>query len=951
MTRRILFAGLTWVLVVVFTAPPLHAQGTGQIEGVARDEQGGALPGAAVSLRNEESGVTRTVVSGSEGRYVLPALSPGRYLLRAELSGFATQEVRDIVITIGLELRRDVTLKIRAVAETVTVSAEAPVVDTTKAEVSGVVTRQQIESLPINSRQYLSLALLMPGTTIDATRSFFATVNAGGSMTFNGTGNIVDGTINNWVEDGEPRQDLPEDAVEEFKVTNALPKAEFGLSTGGVVQVVTKSGANAMHGDAFEYFRDKALNARGVFETTKPAYRRNQFGGSAGGAIVTDRMHYYGAFERTAIDEFYTVNAPAAFYSALDGTFQRSTTRNLYYGRGDWQISNAQNAFVRYLQEGELTPCVGCGGTTTSNGSFDQNVPRRSLALGHTWIRSARQLNEIRFQYAYAAFYGYPSGTPLFTDIGSFPAERTNRQTPTLVFPSLTYGSSYDDASPESRWEFKDTFTMNFSKHDIKIGGEYDHNHYRVDDAIGLLKGTYTFAQDQLFNPSDPSSIANLKNPILFTATSAPVSTVDPSRYYVAFVQDDWKPRARLTFNLGLRWEYLWGPSNEGLNPNDFPVTLPYVDVAKRGHRTNFGPRTGVAWDVNGDGGTVVRGGWGIYYGHIRTLAAIEEYRNYHRQSITIPNPSYPDPYQGQNPASFIVSSSTPNITIADNGMRQPMAQQASAGFSRNLGGDFAIHADALYNHTRYDYKTLNVNFRNPATGLTVLGMPPLANFGRIDRVQPTSDLTNRQVYVKVEKRYSHRYQYMASYTYTNSRDNAPMARYIDTFTSYDVGPSNGERRHAVVASGSFALPWDVTLGVVWTARSPLPWSATAGRDLNRDGFNTDLVPGTTRNSGSRDLNLAAVNAWRAQNGLAPISDAQIDSSRINIMDARLSKAFIFSGRKVELLAQAFNLFNTRNLQAQFGSGRIGNALSPVFGSIVSARPNFQAELALRFTF
>jgi hypothetical protein len=951
MNPRIPLAGPIWVLAIVCTAAPLFAQGTGQIEGVVRDEQGGVLPGATVSLRNDDSGVTRTVVTKPDGRYVLPALSPGRYTLRAELSGFATQEVRDVVITIGLELRRDVTLKLRAVAETVTVNAESPVVDTTKAEVSGVVTRQQIETLPINSRQYLSLALLMPGTTIDATRSFFATVNVGGSMTFNGTGNIVDGTINNWVEDGEPRQDLPEDAVEEFKITNALPKAEFGLSTGGVVQVVTKSGANVMHGDAFEYFRDKALNARGVFETTKPAYRRNQFGGGAGGPIVTSRMHYYGAFERTAIDEFYTVNAPATFYSAVDGTFLRRTTRNLYYARSDWQISNAQNAFARYLQEGELTPCVNCGGATASNASFDQNVPRRSLAIGHTWIRSARQLNEFRFQYAYAAFYGYPSGTSLFTDIGNFPPERTNRQTTTLVFPSLTYGSSYDDASPESRWELKDTFTLNFSKHDVKFGGEYDHNHYRVDDAIGLLKGTYTFAQDQFFNPSDPSSIASLKNPILFTATSAPVSTVDPSRYYVAFVQDDWKLRPRLTLNLGLRWEYLWGPSNEGLDPNDFPVTLPYVDVSTRGHRTNVGPRAGFAWDVNGDGGTVVRGGWGIYYGHIRTLAAIEEYRNFHRLSITIQNPAYPDPYRGQNRANFIVSSRTPNVTIADNDLRQPMAQQASLGFSRNLGGDFAIHVDALYNHTQYDYKTLNVNFVNPATGLTVLGAAPLPNFGRIDRVQPTSNLKHRQVYVKMEKRYSHRYQYMVSYTYTNSRDNAPMARYIDAFTSFDFGPSNGERRHAVVASGSFLLPWDLTLGVVWTARSPLPWSQTAGRDLNRDGFNTDLVPGTTRNSGSRELDLAAVNAWRAANGLAAVSESQIDSSRINIMDARLSKAFNFSGRKVELLAQAFNLFNTTNLQAQFGSGRIGNALSPVFGTIVSARPNFQGELAVRFTF
>ena len=298
------------------------AQGTGQIEGVVRDEQRLVLPGVALSLRNADSGVTRTVVSESDGRYVFPALLPGRYVLRTDVSGFAPQELRDVVITIGLELRHDFTLKLQAVAETVTVSAEAPLVDATKAEVAGIVTRQQIETLPINSRQYLSLALLMPGTTVDATRSFFSTVNVGGSMTFNGTGNVVDGTINNWVEDGEPRQDLPEDAVGEFKVTNALPKAEFGLATGGVVQVVTKSGGNRVRGDAFEYFRDKSLNAQGVFEATKPAYRRNQFGGSVGGPIVADRMHYYGAFERTAIDEFYTVTAPASFYSAVDGTFR-----------------------------------------------------------------------------------------------------------------------------------------------------------------------------------------------------------------------------------------------------------------------------------------------------------------------------------------------------------------------------------------------------------------------------------------------------------------------------------------------------------------------------------------------------------------------------------------------------------------------------------------------------
>ena len=531
-----------------------------------------------------------------------------------------------------------------------------------------------------------------------------------------------------------------------------------------------------------------------------------------------------------------------------------------------------------------------------------------------------------------------------FTYVGSFPESRTARQSATLVFPSLTYGSSYDDASLETRWEFRDAYTLNFTKHDLKFGGEYNYNTYIVDDAIGLVKGTYTFSQDQVFNPQDPASVAGLKNPILFTATSAPVTTDDPSRYYVAFVQDDWRVHPGVTLNLGLRWEYLWGPSNEAFDAADYPVTIPYADASQRGYKKNFGPRTGIAWDVKGNGQTVVRAGWGIYYGHIRTLAAIDEYRNYHRFSITIPNPAYPDPYQGQDPSAFITSSSTPNITVAANDLRQPKSQQVSGGISRSLGEQFAVHVDATYNHTKYDYKTLNINAPDPATGLR-----PLVQFGRIDQIRPASDLSNRAVYLRFEKRFTHRYQYTVSYTHTNSRDNAPFSRFLDPFDhTIDFGPSNGERRNAVVASGSFLLPWDLTLGAVWQYRTPLPWSATAGKDLNKDGFNTDLVPGTTRNSGSRDLNLDAVNAYRILNGLQPVSASQIDTSRINLMDVRLSKTVPLGRVKADVLVQAFNVLNTKNLQAQFGSGRIGNALSPSFGQILSARPTRQVELALR---
>jgi outer membrane receptor protein involved in Fe transport len=946
---RSIVNGILLAVVVSTVLSPVTAlaQGpTGRIEGTVRDEQGGALPGVTMTLRNQDSGVTRTVVTEPDGRYAFPALSPGKYTLKAELAGFATGETTDIEITIGFERRLDVAMKVQALQETLTVRGEAPVVDTSKAEVAGVVTRAQIEMLPINSRQYLSLALLVPGTTVDATRAFFATVNAGGSMTFNGTGNVVDGMINNWAEDGEPRQDLPEDAVEEFKVTNSSYKAEFGLATGGVVQVVTKSGTNRFRGTAFEYFRNKALNSKGVFETVKPEYRRNQFGGSAGGPIIQDRLHFFGAYERTKTDEFYTVTTgQPQFYSALEGTFPLPSFRNLYSARGDWQISNSQSLFARYLHEDEKKACQGCGGTSASG--HDEEIPRKSLVVGHTWIRGVRSLNDFRFQYAHAAFFGYPGGSDPWSQVGQFPASRLERSTRTYRFPSLTYGNNYDYISPESRWEFRDTYSLNFSAHNVKFGGEYNYNPYVSEDALNLFGtgGTYTFNVDQPFNPNDPASIAGLTGASNYTATTDPTTATHPTHYYVAFVQDDWKLRSNVTINLGLRYERLYGNANEDLDISQFPAPLPFVDVSQRGDKNNLGPRVGVAWDVNGDGATVVRGAYGTYYGHIRLLGTLPEFNNYKTFSITIPNPLYPDPFNGRDPHDFIGTVTSPNLTVVANDMKQPTAHQFSAGISRRLTGELAVHVDGVYNNSNGDYKVLDINPRDPVTRLR-----PLPEYSRIDQVRPDTELHYRAIYTKLEKRFSHNNQFLVSYTYTNSRDNGPMGRYLDPFDhSIDEGPSNGERRHAIVASGSVLLPWDFTLGTVWSYRTPLPWSATAGADLNGDGFTSDLVPGTTRNSGSRNLNLDAVNAYRATTGRAPIPASQIESSRINILDLRASKRFPIAGdRRIELMLQAFNLFNTKNLQAQFGSGRQGNALSPSFGRILSARPARQIELAAR---
>lgn len=935
---------LTLLLIIGIAGPAMAQGGTGEITGTAVDAQGGVLPGVTVTLRNQETGVARTTVTETDGTYRFPALNPGRYTVSAELVGFSTIEARDIEITIGLGLKQDFTMQVQTVAETVIVTGTAPVVDTTKSEVSGVVTQQQIEALPVNSRQYLSLALLMPGTSMDSTRAFFATVNVGGSVTFNSTGNLVDGVINNFAEDGEPRQNMPEDAVEEFKVSNVQYKAEFGLATGGIVQVVTKSGTNALHGTAFEYFRDKSLNALGVFETEKPAYRRHQYGGSVGGPILRNKFHYFAAVERTKVDEFYTVTTGApAFYSAVEGTFPKPFTRNLYFGRVDGQITNSQSFFARYAHEDERSTCNSCGGTTASTAGFDQETPRRALVVGHTWVRGTRQLNDFRFQYARAAYYISPAGTEIWTDIGETSAARLQRLTRQFQFPSLTYGSSNDQIGPESRWQFKDTYAIAFPSHDVKFGVDISHMPYKYENTGNPL-GTYSFSRDQYFDPNDPASVAALTGAATFAASVPPVTTPHPNDYYVAFVQDDWKLADNLTVNLGFRWERLYGAANEDLDPSIFPIEIPYIDVSQRGDTNNFGPRAGLAWDVLGTGRTVVRGGYGLYYGHVRILGNLTEFRNYQQFSINITNPSYPDPYGGRDPLSFIVSGPA-NITVVANDYVQPYSHQFNAGFSHQLVGAYSLHVDGVVTNTNHDRKIRDINARPPGTTTR-----PNPTFARVDNNQSTGSARYRALYTKLEKRFSQRNQFMVTYTYVHSRDNNPLNRYLDPFDlEIDEGPSNGERRHAVVANGSVLLPLDVTLGAVWTMRTQLPWNATAGRDLNVDGFNTDLVPGTTRNSGSRDLNLDAVNAWRTINGRAPIPESQLESSRINIVDVRAMKAIRFGATtRLDLIGQVFNLFNTTNLQAQYGGGRVTNALSDSFGRILTARPGRQAEFAVR---
>jgi len=948
------------------------AQTTGdaEISGNVKDPTGSAIPDAALSLTNQDTGVARTSKSDGDGHYRFAAVLPGRYSLRVEAPGFAAATMADIVLNIGAFVTHDVSMSVGGVQESVMVTGEIPPIDVSKSDVSGVVTNEQIDMLPINTRQFINLALLEPGTSQDSSRTFYNSVQMGGASHYWSNGFSVDGVTNTWAEMGEPRQNFPMGAIQEFKVNTIQYKADQGLSAGGVVNIVTKSGTNEFHGEAFEYARDQIFNRDDRFTQaadknvglSKAPFRRDQFGGDAGGPIVRNKVHFYAAFERTQTATAYTIYIPGAasqFYSTFQGVHDRPIHDQMLNARVDYQLTNNQHLFARYSQEWNFITWNGCGGTSMSN-CYDGQIPRHAVVAGHTWTPTPTIVNEIRFQYAFSSYLLGPSGTPIFTQMGSYPAARLNALQTTLVFPSFSWGNDYADNGVEKRWEGKDDLSIVKGAHTIKLGIDVSRVPFE-DDAPNGYAGQYTFAHDHYFNPSDPASLAALaasNDATVFTATRPPIDTKDPTSELGFYLQDDWRVRRNLTVSLGVRYDREFNALNEFLNPNSlagrpYNAIVPIPGMGDPGHRSsgkNFGPRVGFAWDIRGDSKDVIRGGYGIYYQNLQTLQNFGELRNYAQCSVLINQPAYPDPFGGQDWGTFC-SHAAPSPTIIDPNYRNPYTQQFNLGYSRELTHDFSIHLDGAYSHSLHDYRTVDLNY-------PINGVRPYPQFARILDHSAIGAAKYKALYVRAEKRFAQRYQFMVSYTLSNNQDNNPEAQVtVPSNYGLDWGFANADRRHSLIASTSVNLPWRFTLGAIWTIRSSLPFSAIVAT-TDADAIRA-YVPGTSRNQGNRNLNLNAVNAYRATLGLSPLTSSNIDSSGYNSVDIKLSRSFALKSerRRLELGLQVFDLFGTENLGVPSGQmtagGNTGTGNSPNFGRILGVLNNCyqQAELSARFAF
>lgn len=970
--------------LLLLLAGSVSAQSTdGSLVGTVTDQQGAVISDATISVRNTDTGLTQTRKTGADGQFRIVPLPTGTYELKVEHEGFSSSTVKNLTVTLGSELQRDVTLTTGSVDQQVTVSASEALIPEPTSSQSGtaLISEAQINTLPVAGRQATQLSLLLPGTGTDSTRAQRPDANVGvGSANVAATNYLVDGLTNMISGAGDPRDNIQQASIQEFKVILSQTPAEYGGRSGGVVTLVTKSGGNAVHGEFFEFFRNHAINRVDYYtqaqHNSSPSlfpiqpFSRNQFGGAVGGPILKNKLHYFASFERLDDREYFTVAPGGASatpavqtdYAALQGSFRNGSQQNSYFGRIDWQINAKHNTFLKFFEQNpSIFYCLGCaGGNNAAFSSGDTGVQGWTWAAGDTWIISPRVVNQFSAQVAQDWQTSLPSkfNTPsqdllnranlssqyIPAGIGIAPGGST-----VYNFPSLKWGFYPGTQFHPFYQEAFDTITIATSHHTFKFGADAL-NQPRKTQAAATPLGAWTFKNDIYFNPSDPKfDWSSLKNavPTKFTTTVPTIPYINYNLELAWFGQDEWKLRPNLTLNLGLRYDLQTGVWVNKLNASLYPKPLPYVTFGGHGVHDNVAPRVGFAWDPWKNGKTVVRGGYGIVYTMNSNNTYGYETATLRQTSISITNPTYPDPYNGKGYQNYI-STAPPNIAINSNKVSNPPVYTYNLGVARALTNDISLNVDGIYSRITQMPINVNVNTPNPVTSVN-----PLTDWGQINEVEPIGVYGYRALFFRLDKRQSHHYQYTVSYTLAKQRDNYNGNNYVTDFyhPTLDLGTSSVDRRHVLVLSGSTQLKYGITLGGIYSIRSALPLSATTGIDNNKDGQTSDYVPGTLKNEHNFDRLLSQVNAWRSTQSLTALNRSQLQSSFYNQLDMRVSKQFNLTERyKLQAIGQLFNVFGTDNFGG-VGASQQSNASAATFGQILSAYPRQQGELAVRFLF
>jgi hypothetical protein len=929
-TGRIL---CTLAIVLVVAAPSRAQQTTGTIAGRVLDPQGSAIPGATITASNAQTGFSRNATSDNEGLFRIAALPVGNYDVKVELQGFTTVERKAVTVNVGQTIDANFDLKVASVAESVTVSSESPLIQTSSSSVGGVVDVQNIESLPLNGRQFANLALTIPGVGLgfhsDPTKSTQFSPQIGGGNGRN-VNYQIDGGDNNDDTVGGLLQLFPLEAIQEFNFQTARYKAEYGRSNGGVMNIVTKSGTNRYQGSWFTLFRDDAMNAQTetekINEVDKQAYRRYQFGGSAGGPLMKNRAHFFAAAERTQLDTKQSVDTLGLF-PTKNGIFTTPIRENLLTVKGTMSVNPAQYLTVRYGRNTNSQP-YGAGPQATEDNWGVSDNRFNSINLNHNWVLGGSKLNEFIFQYA---DFGNTISANSLDPFQAFPNGVTIGQNPNT--PQLT---------EQHKWQFRDDFSwhkegMGGLGHDLKTGVNFI-NEPRL--FITFNVGTGGYAYQHLDN--------NVNGPISQVTLQGGAAEANiPTKQFSTYIQDDWRVTGKLTVNLGLRYDLNTGFAlDQSKNPNYAMLAaagaagrlnglVGFEDFGKdpKEDYNNFQPRVGFAYDLRGDGRDLIRAGYGRYFdfGYTNSnilFAAVNAtgvgagtvFEVNNASGIRNPNGTFfsvSDPVSNIQALNEAGGSLPLNRHVASPRIKQPYTDQVSVGWSHQLDAATVLDVDYVHVWGRDIGWRPRLNARHP--GETIR---PLAQLGIVPSPEDVAIAISRGrsdhsgLSVGARRRMNHGVQLTAWYSLSDSKsttgnsgdelDITNIQNSADPFNDVQFGPARrSDSRHRATISAIFQLPAGLQISPIWRYRSALPVNIVEGVDLNRDGVNDDIPARAYAFDGvgkaAKDVGEChSINCGRG--------------ASLSQLNLRISKTFaVTPGLRVEAIGELFNLMNNKN--------------------------------------
>ena len=973
------------VLLLLGCTAVVHAQTVAALQGRVFDDSGAALFNASITVQNPAAGFLTVVSTDAEGRYYVAAVPAGSYKVTAAADGFRPEIIEELTFDVGRTLVRDFRLNIGGQTEAVIVTAELPLLDRATSTVGHVVSPQTIRGAPLNGRHFVDLGPLVPGSVAPSQTGFSTTpIRGTGALAFNTAGNreeavayVVNGVATNNLTFGSIGFPPPVASIDEFKVDNSTFRAEYGHVSGAIVNLVTRSGTDRFRGEAYEFFRDDALDARNFFEFTSPdphPFKRNQFGGSLGGPIIRGRTFFFATYEglrqRQALDLSAVVPSdaqraavsdpaiarllpliPRANYFDVDGVPRFVGPGEAFVRENTWTADVKHNAGTNdrlqvFMGRQQITGGEPAGsGTNIPGFGQKRHIWKSTLTVNETHTFGAALLNEARFGETAQDGHTLPAAELNPVDFGiANGIDRPIGLPQIIVAGALNFGGPaiLPQGRKDTLYVFNDTVTHVISRHSMRFGGEYRR----------FLNNNFAEGTGQFNFPSVAAFLDGTAN--AFSITLGRRWSHIRQDAVSFFAQDGVRIGSNLTVDLGLRYEWHVTPTERD---NQFVVfDVPTASLVRVGvnvediyqqNNRNVEPRFGVAWTPGGDGLTVVRAAFGSAVDQPSTTAVRD----------TSGNPPFAMPLTatGSIPVRTAVSATQPvrlgPVTI-DPRFRNASLRSWNVNVQRQLARD--LTAMVGYFGSRGSNLRISRNINQPVSGVVPFPfisssspIRPGAMLGTIMQVESTGFASYHGLWVSATKRLSRGLVFDSSYTLSKSRDtNSLNSSGFAVQNGYNIpseyGLSDFDARHRFVTSATYALPFTghaLTRG--WQFSTII--QAQSGNPVNIVTPNSTLngVPNTVRPDLIGPVRvIGSVDHWFDPSAYAAVNrfgtlrrNAMIGPAFVNT-DLSVVKALVIApNHRLQLRADAFDVFNRANF------GAPGNVVgSPMFGKISRTR-------------